>query len=80
MHIIFFEFLETHFWKEDFEIIGILDKMATLHKSDFVKSNAAIYKLIQHRIFLDLALVIGPTEHAMDPLMVHVDSHHSPSL
>jgi hypothetical protein len=41
LHRIFFELLEAHFWNEDSEINGIPNKMATLHKSNFVKQNAA---------------------------------------
>jgi len=33
---IFFELLETHLWKEDSEIIGIPNYVATLHKNDFI--------------------------------------------
>ena len=38
-----------------------------------------ISPLSAYLIFLDLALVIGPTEHAMDPWML-VDSHQTFSL
>jgi hypothetical protein len=37
LHRIFFERWEAHFWNEDSEINVILDHVATLHKSDFVK-------------------------------------------
>jgi hypothetical protein len=45
LHRIFFELLKAHFWNEDSEINGIPNKMATLHKSNFVKQNAANHKL-----------------------------------
>jgi hypothetical protein len=45
LHRIFFECPETIFWNEDSEINGIPDNIATLHKNDFIKQNAANHKL-----------------------------------
>jgi hypothetical protein len=40
-----FEHLKPLFWNEKSEINGILEYVATLHNSDFVKQNAANHKL-----------------------------------